>query len=378
MLIATLFWVSVSVVAYTYAGHPGLLCLLSRIRPRQWSRGDINLSVAVFVSAFNEEQKIGAKIQNLLAQVYPAELLTIIVANDGSSDRTASIVRSFNDPRVVLYDFKANRGKAAMQNEVVPTLRQDIIVFSDATSVWPKDCVRNIVRDFYDSEVGCVAVDLCFVSERNGTVERGQGAYWKYERFLRSHGALAGTNIVASGTTYAIRASLFHPIRPDIGEDLSNPLHIAMSGRRVIFDRHIVVEERSTTTHDSEVRMRTRIAVRNVTGLASYTRFLRPKYGFAAYQLLIHKYARVFCWLPMILAILTNYMLRRETPYREFLLLQAALYLLAFVGYLSARMGRQSRITYGPYYFVLLNFICLVGLIQYVKGVRRATWVPER
>lgn len=378
MLIAALFWTAVSVVAYTYVGHPVLLHVLSRIRPRQWPRGDVDLSVAVFVSAFNEEEKIGAKIVNLLEQAYPAELFTIIVANDGSSDRTAAIVRSFNDPRIVLYDFKENRGKAAMQNEIVPTLRQDIVIFSDATSVWQRDCVRSIVRNFYGSEVGCVAVDLCFVSERNGIVERGQGAYWRYERFLRLCGALAGTNIVASGTTYAIRASLFHPISPDIGEDLSNPLQIAISGKRVIFDPNIVVEERSTATHASEVRMRTRIAVRNVTGLVSYLRFLRPRYGFAAYQLLIHKYARVFCWFPMIVAIITNYMLRAEAPYRELLVLQAALYLLAFIGYVSARRGTQSRITYLPYYFVLLNYTCMLGLIQYAKGVRRATWIPER
>ena len=377
MLIAALFWTSVSIVTYTYVGHPALLYLLSRIRPKQWTRGDVDLSVAVFVSAFNEQERIGAKVQNLLEQVYSGPV-TIIVANDGSSDHTASIVRSFQDSRLVLYDFKTNRGKAAMQNEIVPTLHHDIVVFSDATSVWPKDCIRNIVRNFYDSAVGCVAVDLCFVSERNGIVERGQGAYWRYERFLRKSGAVAGTNIVASGTTYAIRTSLFHPIRQDIGEDLSNPLHIAMSGKRVVFDPDIVVEERSTATHASEVRMRTRIAVRNVTGLASYFRFLRFKYGFAAYQLLIHKYARVLCWFPMIVALLTSYMLRHQPPYREFLILQAILYLLAFVGYLSARRGLQSRITYIPYYFVLLNYTCMVGLIQYLKGVRRATWVPER
>ena len=98
MLIAALFWISVSVVAYTYAGHPGLLYLLSRTRPRRWLRGDVDLSVAVFVSAFNEEEKIGAKIQNLLEQAYPAALFTIVVANDGSSDRTARFVGSGIEP----------------------------------------------------------------------------------------------------------------------------------------------------------------------------------------------------------------------------------------------------------------------------------------
>ena len=376
-LAKTLFWLAVCIVTYVYAGHPALLYVLARLHPKRWLQGEVGLSVAVFISAFNEEKGIGQKIRNLLEQDYPGPF-TIVVANDGSSDSTAQIVKSFEDPRVVLYDFEKNRGKAAMQNEIVPTLGADIVIFSDATSAWPKDGLRKIVRNFYDANVGCVAVDLCFRREHDGIVERGQGAYWKYERFLRRYGALVGTNIVASGTTYAIRRPMFSPIRPDIGEDLSNPLQVAMAGSRVIFDPEVVVEERSSSTHAGEMRMRTRIAVRNVTGLASYVKFLRPRYGFAAYQLLIHKYLRVFCWIPMLIALVANYVLRGAAPYSYLFVMQVALYILALVGYLRARAGGRARITDLPYYFVLLNYACMLGLIQYLRGVRRPTWTPER
>ena len=378
MLVQILFWLSVGLVAYEYAGHPAVLFLLARMRPRRWRQDEGRWSVAVFISAFNEERGIAGKIRNLLEQDYQGPC-TIVVASDGSTDGTANVVRSFNDPRIVLHDFRTNRGKAEMQNEIIPALSQEIVIFSDATSAWPKDAVRSIVRNFADPEVGCVAVDLCFVSEHDGIVEKGQGAYWKYERFLRRYGALVKTNIVASGTTYAIRRPLFRPIRSDIGEDLSNPLQIAMRGRRVVFDPQVVVEERSSSTHASEVRMRKRIAVRNVTGLASYVRFLNPRYGFAAYQLLVHKYLRVFCWIPMLVALLTNLLLRDVTPYGWFLAIQGAVYLLALLGYVRARMGiRGSRITDLPYYFVLLNYACMMGLLQYARGVRRPTWTPDR
>jgi biofilm PGA synthesis N-glycosyltransferase PgaC len=240
MLAKSLFLFSVFLVAYVYVGHPAVLYVLANLRPRTWQNGDGNLSVAVFVSAFNEEKSIATKIRNLLAQDYQ-DPFTIVIANDGSKDRTADIVRSFNEPRIVLYDFQKNRGKAAMQNEIVPTLPQEIVIFSDATSMWSKDAIKNVGRNFLDPDVGCVAVDLSFVSERNGVVEKGQGAYWKYERFLRRYGALVKTNIVASGTTYVIRRSLFTSIRADIGEDLSNPLHIATNGKRVVFAPEIVV-----------------------------------------------------------------------------------------------------------------------------------------
>lgn len=377
MIAETLFLLSVAITLYVYVGHPLVVYLLARLRPRRWAQADAPLSVAVYISAFNEERGIREKIRNLLEQDYPMPY-AIVVANDGSSDGTADIVRSFADPRIVLHDFKINRGKATMQNEVIPTLSQDVVIFSDATAVWPRDAISKIVRNFHDPQVGCVAVDLLFVSKRNGVVERGQSAYWKYERFLRRYGALAGTNIVASGATYAIRRSLFAPIRPDIGEDLSNPLHIAMTGKRVVFDPEVVVEETSSSTHSSELRMRTRIAVRNVTGLASYLKFLRPRYGFAAYQLLVHKYLRVFCWVPLIVALVTNVLLRNAPPYGYLLIAHVTVYALALIGYVNTRLGIQSRFTYLFYYFMLLNYTCMIGFINYALGVRRPTWAPER
>jgi cellulose synthase/poly-beta-1,6-N-acetylglucosamine synthase-like glycosyltransferase len=351
--------------------------LLARIRPRRWSQGDVRLSVVVYVSAFNEEKGIATKLRNLLDQDYQGNY-SIVVANDGSIDHTADVIRSFNDARIILHDFTENRGKATMQNEIVPTLACDIVIFSDATSVWHRDAISKIVRNFHDPEVGCVAVDLLFVSERNGVVERGQSAYWKYERFLRKYGALVKTNIVTSGATYAIRTSLFSPIRPDIGEDLSNPLHIAMIGKRVVFDPAVVVEETSSSTHASEVKMRARIATRNVTGLATYGKYLRPRYGFAAYQLLVHKYLRVFCWVPMLVALITNVLLLDVTPYNFLLIAHVAMYALAFAGYVNVKFGRQSRVTYIFYYFVLLNYMCMIGFINYTRGIRRPTWTPER
>lgn len=377
MLAEVLFVLSVAIILYVYVGHPLVVYLIARLRPRRWSQADVSLSVAVYISAFNEERGIRKKIQNLLEQDYQMPFV-IVVANDGSSDGTADIVRSFDDPRIVLCNFNKNRGKAVMQNEVVPTLSQDIVIFSDATAVWPTNAISKIVRNFHDPEVGCVAVDLLFVSTRNGVVERGQSAYWKYERFLRKYGALVRTNIVASGATYAIRRALFSPIRADIGEDLSNPLRIAMMGKRVVFDPDVVVEETSSSTHTSEMKMRTRIAVRNVTGLASYLKFLRPRFGFAAYQLLIHKYLRVFCWVPLIVALITNFLLRNIPPFGYLLIAHVTVYALALIGYINTKRGKRSRFTYLFYYFMLLNYTCMIGFINYLRGVRRPTWAPER
>ncbi len=368
--------ICIGFVVYTYVGHPLFLYLWSHFFPRLWNAGPVTPSVAVFVSAFNEERVIAQRLENILAQDYPN--FTVVIANDGSIDRTAQIVSEFQDARIRLFDFPLNRGKAAMENEIIPQLDADIVVLSDATCKWSPDTLRRIIANFKDPQVGGVAVDLAFLKTGHGSIEQGQGAYWKYERFLRIHGARVWTNIVVSGTTYAIRRRLFKPIALDIPEDLANPLNVALAGYRVIFDPSVCIKETSTTCHTDEYRMRTRIATRNVTALFTYWRYIHPRYGFAAYQLLLHKFLRVFCWVPMILAFFMNFFLLDKSFFALLFAAQSGFYAAALGGFFLEKRGRKVLFFFAPYYFVLLNWACMIGFLNYCRGIRKPTWATQR
>lgn len=378
MVIEFVFWSSVFIVFYTYLGHPLTLYIIGNLLPKIWDYCDNDYTITIYISAFNEEKSIARKIDNILEQDFDKDF-KIYIANDGSTDHTANIVRGYIDSRIVLYDFHENRGKAAMQNEIVPSIESDIVIFSDATSHWPKDTLKKIVNNFKDNDVGCVTIDLVFERLVGGSVERGQGLYWKYERFLRKYGSLAWTNIVASGTTYAIKTEFFKGVEDDVGEDLINPLKVAMQGKRVVFDPEIIVAETSSTTHASEFKMRKRIANRNVAGLVKFWRFLNPIYGFAAYQFFVHKYCRVFCWIPIICAFVSNIAIaNNNTLYRVLVTCQIVFYFLSIVGLVLTKKGKKIGILFIPYYFSLLNSACIVGFIQYCKGIRKVTWNPIR
>jgi hypothetical protein len=163
-----------------------------------------------------------------------------------------------------------------------------------------------------------------------------------------------------------------------VGEDLVNPLNIAIQKKRVIFDERIVVEEDANASFKSELKMRTRVSNRNVAGLFKYWRYLNFKYGFVAYQLFLHKYCRVFSWLPLILLFVMNLLLANRTPYIYFLLLQVCFYAMATLGYFLENARKSSKLLFIPYYFALINLGCCLGFIQYCLGERKATWVPER
>lgn len=373
-----LFWLCVAVVVHTYVGHPAVLYGLARWRPKPWRRAANSATVAVVVCAFNEERDLAKKIENLLAQDFGD--FQVVIANDGSTDGTATIARSFEDAhdRVRLFDFAENRGKSAMLNEIIPQLGTDLVVFSDATCLWPPDTLRRLQEQFADDDVGCVGANIFFVERNAGAVESGQRSYWKYETFLRRQGALAGTNVVVSGTCYAMRRDLFATLPEEIAEDLANPVRVAFSGKRVVFDPQVKVEEYANVRHDSEVRMRQRVAIQNIAALFAYGRLINPKYGFAAYQLFAHKYLRGFCWVAMVAAFLLNVGLARSGIYGPLLWAQAGFYLLGLVGLIYHRRQQGGKLLYVPYYFLVMNLSYAVALAQYFAGQRKATWETER
>jgi cellulose synthase/poly-beta-1,6-N-acetylglucosamine synthase-like glycosyltransferase len=221
-------------------------------------------------------------------------------------------------------------------------------------------------------------VDLIFVKQTAGAVERGQGAYWRYESFLRRCGAIVRTNVVVSGTCYAMRKDLFAEVPANIGDDLASPLAVTRAGRRVVFDPTIAVEEVSNVSHEGETRMRRRVALQNVAALPTYWKLLHPKYGFAAYQLFAHKYLRALCWVPMLIALGVSLYLSRQPVYAMASVAQLAFYFLAAVGFWRHRRGEPAGLAYVPYYFSLLNIAYLIAFLQFLAGERRATWEPER
>ena len=168
-----MFWLSAAALGYTYAGYPLLLLIMSRLRPREVRRADFAPAVTVIVTAYNEERDLAAKLENTLALDYPRELLEIIVASDCSTDRTDEIARAFAERGVRLVRQPQRLGKTAAQNMAVAEARGEIILFSDATSLYEPDVLRVMMPSFADPTVGCVAGRLIYVDPADSRIGRG-------------------------------------------------------------------------------------------------------------------------------------------------------------------------------------------------------------
>jgi len=139
-----IFFLNLFIVLYVYFGYPLLLLILSCFKSRKIGKAEIDPKVSFVISAFNEEKNIASKIDNTLSLDYPKEKLEIIVASDGSTDRTDQIVGNYRGNGVRLLRIEGRQGKTEAQNQAVRNASGEIIIFSDATTYYNKDVIKKI------------------------------------------------------------------------------------------------------------------------------------------------------------------------------------------------------------------------------------------
>jgi len=373
------FWLSAAALFYTYAGYPILLALISTIRPRRVRRGEFESTVSVIIAAYNEERDLAAKLENTLALDYPSELLEIIVASDCSNDRTDEIVREFASRGVRLHRQPKRLGKTAAQNAAVEQSSGEIILFSDATSLYRPDVVKTVMPSFADPTVGCVAGRLTYIDPAQSQIGRGARSYWSYETFLKKHESRACSLIGASGCLYAVRRAAYVPLYHEACSDFIIATKMVEQGMRAIYEPNAVCTEETNRRTDKEMKMRVRIIAQTFTDLWRHVGMMNPfRSGFYAIQLLSHKVMRYLVPFFLIAILAASATLTGSKVYRVFFVAQLACYACALLAWMLEAVGIRSRLLALPQYFVLANVASLLALYQFLRGERYAHWEPSR
>lgn len=365
------FWLSVALIVYAYAGYPFALFALSRFRDRRVVKRALTPRVSFIIAAHNEEQRIRDKIVNTLAQDYPSELLEIIVASDCSTDRTDEIVGEFAE-RVRLVRAPERRGKEAAQQLAVLAAGGDILIFSDSATALEPQGVSSIVENFSDPSVGCVSsIDLC-IDER-GRVS-GEGAYVRYEMFIRKLETRVGTLVGLSGSFFAARRIVCQRWSVDRQSDFNTLLNSIEVGLRGVLDPDSVGYYRTISNPSREFGRKVRTVVRGIAVLAPNLRYLNPfRFGLFAWELASHKICRWLVPFAMLGALVTNLLLASRSPfYQVTLFLQAGFYLAALVG-----LRTDARILRLPSFLCVANFAVLMAWLRFARGERIALWSPS-
>jgi len=374
-----IFWGALGIVAYVYVGYPCLIFMLARLRPRPVrKRPDAELpTVSFIITAYNEEPVIAAKLRNTLALDYPADRLQIIVVSDGSTDRTEEIVRTAFE-RVKLVAMGGRYGKTLAQNRAVAEARGEIVVFSDATTVYEPGSLRALVSSYADPAVGCVTGSVVYGTESAKSVDRGRSAYWNYESFLRRQESRFSSVLGAAGCVYSLRRRLYTPLEADMISDVAQAIRTVAQGyRAVVEDGAIVSEPTESRSIREELERRARVITRGMRVKFRLRGFFL-RHPWFLLQVLAHRVLRWAVPLFLIVAFLANLLLLDRTLYQALFAAHLALYGSAALAYALERRNRRLPGLGIPLYFCVVNLAPILALRALARGEKQVTWETGR
>lgn len=372
----TLFLLSGFALAHTYFLYPITLQFWIRFVS---DRGAVTIedrpSVALIIAAYNEEKVIAEKIENSIQLEYPENELNIVVFSDASDDRTDEIVKEYGEQGVSLVRIEGRVGKTECQNRVADLVDEDILVFSDANSMYEPDTISRLVSGFAP-EVGCVVGELQY---QESSDVKGESVYWRYESWIKRLESRFYSLVTGNGSIYAVKSGSYVPQPADAISDFTEPLSIVRNGERVIYAPSAVAWEETETSTTDELQRRVRIVTRSWNSIVRFRDLLDPcRNTQIAYQLWSHKMLR---WLSPVLLLgffVATVSLVSVMPLVIFELMlagQLLFYLFAIVGWVADRFGIEDLvITHIPFYFFQANYGMLLGFVEFIQGNNIITW----
>jgi len=380
------FWISLFIVFYTFLGYGIFLYLLIKIQRALKGKRPIPVvsdeqlpSCTLVVAAYNEEGFIREKIANTLALKYPAGKLEILFVTDGSNDRTPDIIAEF--PQIRLLYKPERNGKIAAVHRAVEQITSETIIFTDANTFLNKDALINICRHYSDKTVGAVAGEKRVLADEQADASAaGEGFYWKYESTLKKWDSELYSVVGAAGELFSVRRELYEPVSKDaILDDFMISMLIAEKGYRIIYEPESYATETASEDVSEELKRKIRIAaggMQSIIWLSSLFNIF--KYGTLSFQYISH---RVLRWtitpFLLILAFILNVFIAlqpNEWFYVYLLICQIFFYLFAFIGFVLEKKQLRVKILFIPYYFCVMNYAVLAGIIRYFRKKQSAVW----
>lgn len=378
----TAFLISVLLVVYVYLIYPTLAFLLGNLLRRSinYAHSEPYLpTITVIIPAFNEAKVITETVLNKLQSDYPADKVDVIVVSDESEDGTDDLVRAIDDRRVTLIRQSPRAGKTSGLNLAMAQTTGEIIVFSDANSLYAPNTLHMLVAPFADPTVGYVTGRMVYKAPDGSLTGDGCSTYMSYENRLRAYETKMGSIVGVDGGVDATRRSIYVPMNADQLPDFVQPLQVREQGLRVVYEPRALLYEDALAEVEDEFRMRVRVGLRAFHAIKEKSALLNPfRFGLYSWQLFSHKVLRYLAPLFMLSALVTNLPL----AYSGSVFWQAVL-AGQILFYAQALLGHVLRHKSPPRFIGLIYYLCVVNLasgiafVQFLMGRKQVIWKPR-
>ena len=364
--------IAIACLFYAYFGYALVLLIITKLRSQKFSlpEGESqNLKLTLIITAYNEERRIKEKLENTVKLEYPAEQLQIIVASDGSDDKTEQIAQQFDSVEVLRVEGRV--GKEATQLEAVKRATGDVVVFTDVSTSLKDSALRRIAKIFSEPKIGAVSSVDRFV-DQDGNIS-GEGLYVRYEMWLRDLETEFGSLVGLSGSFFACRKSVCQDWNSEVPSDFGTAIRCRREGLRAVSDNELEGFYQDVADPGAEYARKVRTILRGINGLRTEAKYLNPfRYGSFSFQLFSHKVMRWSSPIWMMVAFVGSAIAAWGGSLLGVLLVagQVAFYLIAL-------LPSQNGVLKIPRFFCMTNLAILRALIMSLSGVKQATWKPS-
>ena len=387
-MLAVLFWFAVVFILYAYLGYPALIIVWAKLKGAENYAADFLPTVTLLIPAYNEEDFIAEKLENSLLLDYPRQKLQILVAADGSSDRTPEISSEFASRGVELAYIPERGGKMAAINRAMQSARGEIVVFSDANNMYEPQTIRILTAPFSDEAVGSVTGAKHIIQDGR-QLSAAEGLYWRYESRIKLSEAIVGSCTSAVGEMLAVRRELFiAPPKKIINDDHYIVLDLMRRGYKNVYTPEARSFEYVSLSAADEIVRRSRMNAGLFQTISLAGTLLPWRHPLWVWQLFSHKFSRAFVPFMMIVAFLTNLGVvlmplenavhpfwQLGVPFdRVFLGLQMLFYALAWIGSAFKLGGLFGKLLYLPIFLVNSNLAILSGFFNFITGKQSHIW----
>ena len=398
-----------ALLLYAWLGYPLILRFVSR-RASRLSRSEEGVplpspTIAILLSAHNEEHHIGDRIKNLAALDGPAGKATVRVGADGCTDKSVTIVETYaaECANVEILNIPDRRGKAAMLKDLVARSHEDVLVLTDANTEFRPDAVQKLVQHLDDSRVGGVCGRLVLVPHKNASADAPppphlpapthispspEGTYWRWETRLKEMESRLDSCLGANGAIYAIRRDLFWAELPDntIIDDFVIGMKVREQGFRMVYEPQALAYEALPEQAIHEWGRRTRIGAGGYQALSLCRTCLFPRYGKFAWAFWSHKVLRWFTPHLMLLLLAAGWLsvsvsaqvVPSGVPALPRLLTPALLTVL-LVAWALGGMLRRFSLCPRPLrlvdHFLSMQAALFAGFLRFCRGNLKGHWV---
>lgn len=374
-----LFWSSMVFIIYTFIGYPISLKILKNLKNKKEIKVNQNYKpkISIIVAAHNEEKSIIKKLKNIQKLNYDLNKVEVIVASDNSTDKTEELVKKFIDKNNLtnyrLFCVEKRKGKTNAQNEAVKISCGEILFFSDANSIWDKNALVEIVKNFSDDSISYVCGKLVYVNSLENITSSAENNYWSYDLNMREIESQYGSITAGNGAIYAIRKEDYIDIDSLECHDGTFPTLVVLNKKRAIYEKNAIAYEKAGETTEDEysrkVRMGRDILRAKYNNFKKYNPF---KVGIYSYFYFCHRYLRYSLYILHILFFVSNlFLIKKDLFYLVIFIGQIIFYLLALLGFVTKT---KYKVIYYCYYYAMTIFAQLVAVKRSILGQNKPFW----